>query len=504
MAQLFTPYSSAKPYFEGPVPPGLPETDVDRLRSYLLYEEMYWNHPDTYRITMRGDEENPIYIPPAKKIVEAVNRYLAVDWNYNIEGTGTAQTRMDVVLRALFAREMVHTKFATQRRFGLIRGDAVWHITADDRKPLGSRISIHEVHPGQYFPIMDPDEPDRLLGVYLVDQVKDPRFPDTDKVCDRRQAYRKAEDGTITTELILFEPGKWDDRPEVSVLKDGKATVIKVLRDEESLPPEITAIPVYHVRNTHDSAWPFGSSTLRGIETVIAGVQQGTTDQALAVALGGLGVFWTDAGPPRDSQGNVMPWQMGPGQMTEVPQGSTMGRVGELSSVSPSLDHINFLIDEAQSGAGVPDLAVGRVDVAVAESGISLTLQMSPLIAGNAEKESAILGVTDQFLYDLTHMWFPAYEELSEPTVEVTSVVGDPLPKNRTDQVTEIVTLYQANLITTDMAIEQLGELGYRFPAGAAAKLLEQAAATAVNSDPFAARSESELSNANGNSNNNQ
>lgn len=500
MAQVFTPYSSARPFFPGlGVPTGLSDWDTERVQSYATYEQFYWNHPESYKIVIRGEDERALYLPSAKEIIEATNRFLAVNWNYSVEGADP-DSAIGTAMQDLFKREAMYTKFASQRRYGLIRGDAVWHITADDSKPLGTRISIHDVDPSTYFPIYDADDPTRRIAVYLVDVVKDPRDPDNKRFVNRRQAYRRTLDangrptGEITTELALFEIGKWNDQ----VLKRDQVRLVEQLVPPTPLPPDITSIPVYHITNTSPppgSAWNFGSSQLRGIETVFAALQQGATDQALAVALGGLGVYVTDAGPPRDSEGAVTAWQFGPGQITEVPAGSVLNRVGELSSIDPSLDHLKWLGESAQTGAGIPDIAAGRVDVAIAESGIALALKMSPILASNAEKESAMLGIYDQMLYDLTKMWFPAYEELRAPEVDVVAVVGDPMPVNRSTKIAEIQLLAAQNLITTEMAIDELGKLGYDFPANAAAKLLEQTAAKTASSDPFSARSDQELNN---------
>lgn len=97
----------------------------------------------------------------------------------------------------------------------------------------------------------------------------------------------------------------------------------------------------------------------------------------------------------------------------------------------------------------------------------------------------------DQMFFDLTQYWGPEFDEAAFlKNVSVGSVVGDPVPVNRTAVMTEAITLHDANLILTEMAIEKISTaLGYTYPAGAAEKLLEQqksktAASTPV--DPFA------------------
>jgi hypothetical protein len=90
-------------------------------------------------------------------------------------------------------------------------------------------------------------------------------------------------------------------------------------------------------------------------------------------------------------------------------------------------------------------------------------------------------------------MWFPAYEAANYPDVEVTTVVGDAMPKNRESQIAEIISLVTSvpPLITLEMAQQKLAELGYEYPATGADALLADAAALATArglADPFSNR----------------
>jgi len=500
-ATVFTPYSSAKPYFQGTAPAGVAPLDVERLQSYTLYDEFYWLHPGAYKLVERGTDQDPVYIPTARGFIESINRFLAVDFRYTLtarRGTTSQQDALRLLIDPLFKRENFYTKFNNQRRHGLIRGDSIWHITADDTKPEGTRVSIHEVHPGSYFPITDIADPNRVVGCHLIDDYPDPDDPT--KFVVRRQTYRRDTTNpaapNVSSELTLWSPGKWDDR----FLTEKDLEQRGVLKPLTVLPPAVTQIPVYHIRNTFDDANGFGASELRGIESVLAATQQGTTDQALTVALGGLGIWVTDSGPPRDADGNITAWQMSPAKVTEIAADANLDRKGQLGSVSPSVDHLNFLINNTQQGIGIPDIAAGRVDVAVAESGISLMLQLAPILKKNEEKEQAMLGTYDQMFFDLITMWLVSYEGYSASdalAVEMLSVVGEPLPINRATTIQEILDLATSvpPLITIQMAQDRLAELGYVFPAGAAQAVLEQAATMAANSDPFAARTGQELGN---------
>lgn len=493
MAKPFNPYSSAQPYFGGmTIPNGLQGADADRVRSYQLYEQMYWNHPETFQILQRGEDQAPIYLPSAKTIIEATNRFLAVNFSYIVApnyGTPADQQALDLLFRRLFRRERIWSKVAAQKRFGLIRGDTIWHITANPAKPQGSRLTVRDVHPSRYFQILDPDDSDRIIGVHLVDETVHPKDPN--KRVTRRQTYRKKDDGSITTELTLWEIGKWDDRPLKPNLK-----IVQVVVPETQLPPVIDVIPVYHIKNTWDSGSQYGSSTIRGIETILNAANQATSDQDLALAMAGLGVYATDAAPPVDAEGIATDWEMGPNRVAEVPPGKFFNRVSGVGSVDPSLNHIKFILGEAQAGAAVPDIAAGKVDVAIATSGIALRLHLAPILASNADKEGDMLGVYDQMFFDIAAKWFAAYEGFSAgATVEVNSIVGDPLPVDRAAAVQEIVSLYTAKIIDLSTCHAELAKIGYKFPNGTVDAVIAEAQklAEATSFDPFANRSAEEL-----------
>lgn len=490
----FDPYASALPYFSPGGAPGwvVADDDKNRLQSYALYENIYWTAPQTFKVLQRGTDSAPIYLPTARKIIEACNRFLAVDFNYLVEGNDEA---VSTLIASFFKREKFFTKFATQKRYGLIRGDAVWHIVADPDKPEGERLSLYELDPSNYFPIMDPDNAEKRVGCYLVDIITDPDDPNQSKKVARVQTYRKVQTApggpvTITSEMAYYESAGWDARN----LKPKDVKLLKVVTPAFALPPQITSIPVYPVSNTRiPGPRPFGYSEILGIERVFAAVNQSISDEELSLAMAGLGVFWTTAGPPKDASGRITAWDIGPARMIEVGANSTVNRLAGITSVAPMIDHMNFMIDETQGGIGIPDIASGKVDVSVAESGISLQLQLSPLLAKNGEKESVMIEEYDQMFFDIVHSWFPAYEgTTSQPDVNVVSVVGDPMPKNRKADIQEITDLVAAGLLSKAEARKILkARFGYDITEDVT-KLVEEAAEFADASDPFAARAAAE------------
>lgn len=482
------PYATTAPFI-GPadLPHWMPAADAHRIAAYQLYEQLYDNITDALELVRRGSNDNPVYLPAAKTIIEACHRFLAVDWGYQLDpraGTEADRTRARTALDALFAREQIKTKFVTQKRWGLIRGDAIWHVRADPTKPPGRRLMVHEVDPGAYFPIFDDDDPDRLTGVHLVDQVEG----EYGRTQIRRQTYRKVPqaDGTVrvSTETAIFELTGWDDRTTAGKPHQDLKRV-RTVQAQTLLPPSITALPVYHVRNTRRAGDPFGASELTGIERVIASVNQAVSDQELALALDGIGAYVTDSAPPTDEHGNETTWQLGPGRVVELKSGTFFNRVSGAAGQTGGLtDHARFLLGQGHQAAGIPDVAVGKVDVQVAQSGVALALELGPLLAKNAEKETEMLSTVDHMLFDLLHGWLPAYEGLDADDVVIASSVGDPMPENREAKVTELIRLAAAGLISGRTARQRLADLGYELPDDEG----EQVAAETRAGDPFAAR----------------
>lgn len=489
------------------------DLDKRRVGAYDLYENLYINSTQTLKLVLRGDDSYPILMPSGKKIVDATNRFLGVGFDYLVEGVGDAGTQevLNQWWQSFFKREAVRAKFASSKRWGLVRGDAAFYIYASGNKPSGSRLSIAELDPRQLFEIEDASG--SLIGVHIVDTVQDFRDPDKpDKKLARRRTFRKVFDEatgavtSVTSELKFFEIGKWDDR--TATLAGKMAPVAYPEFDEEPtpLPAPITQLPVYKWRNNPPQNSTWGHSQLTGLETLLYAVNQSLTDEDATIVFQGLGMYVTSAAPPQDTEGNTTDWSIGPMQIIEIGQDQRFDRVTGVSDVSPYQNHMNFIDEKGLSEAsGTPAVAIGRVDVAVAESGISLQLQLMPLLAQNAEKEQELIVVLDQMFYDITSMWLPAYEPEMFPDAEVmqqmsvVTVFDDPSPKNRDAQVQETLLLVTSNLILTSMAIAKLRSLGWEYPTvdpytgqpltddDIAAMLTQQSAANAAALDPFSA-----------------
>lgn len=476
-----TPYSTVTPLV-GVMPSWVPALEQERVASYLTYEDIYWNNPDTFKLVARGTEDAPIYVPTGRTIVDTTNRYVGVGWDFFVDptiGTPDQQALAAKWFTSLFRREKMKSKYAMNKRFGVIRGDWIWHIIADPAKPAGKRISVLAVNPGSWFPVYADDDLDKLVKIHLAEQYLTPDGKERVK----RLTYEKMENGQIQVSEGIFEVKNWDlsTKPET-------VTIPPTL-----LPPAITSFPVYHLKNFEEPQNPYGSSELRGFERIMGAVNQAMSDQELALALQGLGMYATDGAGPVDEDGNDVAWQLGPGQVIE--NAINFRRIDGLGSIQPSKDHIGMLIDFLKEASASSDAAIGKVDVQVAESGIALMLQLGPMLAKAAEKDLEIIDVHTQMFYDLK-TWFQIYEQANFVDAEVIPILGDKLPANLKGEIENVSTLVASKIMSAQTARARLAVLGVKFADNEDAIIAQETALSTEASTPqdtFAQRVATEL-----------
>lgn len=485
----FTPYTTAEPLF-GAKPAWVSDPlDVARLQSYTLYEQIYWNVQNIFRLSQRGTDDKPIYVPSGRTIVDTSNRYTGAGYSIAISALGGGEDTADVqaariALADLMARERFKSKFRGAKRYCQIQGDWIWHLRAEPDKPVGTRLSLNIIDPGFYFKETDPESVDRTIAVFLAEPV------DVDgSQMVRRVAYRKTAATATSTAVITIEEGLFP----VDNWQNLQALPETVIRPQEQLPPEITSIPVYHIKNFEVPGDPFGSSEIRGMERIIAGLHQTMSDEDLTLAMQGLGMYATDAPRPVDPETKQpVPWQLGPGRVVHRPAGTNWERVAGVGNVAPFGDHYDRLWQAVKQATASPDVAIGTVDVQIAQSGIALALQLSPIIAKSSEKNDLMAEVLDQMWFDIVTMWYPAYEETTFNEIRVQSTFGDAVPVDRDTRFRELNDMLAAGVIDDIYYRQEVGKLGYTFPddMDVRAKAWRDSQKAA---DPFAARSDQEL-----------
>lgn len=496
----FGPYSSAQKYVQT-LPASVPVKDQLRIAAYAVYREMYWSHVGPLKIMNRGldSADDPVYVPSARVVIDTMARYVGAKLTYGIDvQTGTPEARIlaEQTFQTLFARERFAAKYAANKHSGLAVGDWCWHIVADPAKPAGTTLSILKVEPDSYFTTYEDEltedgsgDPDKLMQVRLVDTVKI-----GDDTFARVQLYDKWHEGTpsevIESSLTLWKPEDWFDptkSPE------------QVLVPPALLPAVITAFPVYHVSNGQEGqGGTFGSSEIRGLEGLQAALNQSVTDEDLALALMGLGVYATDsAGSPTDGQGNQVDWFIYPGAVLENAKG--LRRVEGLSTVQPYTDHVSRLEGYLADATGATDAARGRLEVAEAESGIALTIKLAPTLAKAEDKDQIIVDVHNQMFFDLVQMWLPTYDHINVMDVRVFAVLGDKLPVNRQSEADLVSGLVLNHIMSAGSARNYLvtkGFTGMFDPQEGELVLAEMVAeAAALQSDPAVDRTDAELGN---------
>lgn len=493
-ATEFTPYTSVAGLF-GVLPTWMTEWDAQRITAYQVYEQIYWNAPETFKLMQRGSEADPIYVPAGRIVVDATDRYTANGFGYAVDpqfGSTTEQATAALAFKQLFDRERFLSKFHSAKKYGLIRGDWAFHIVADEEKPEGSRISIYSVDPAAMFYVPHPDDLERVQAVHLIEE-----FVEGDKTLIKRQTYSKGpdpydpslDDGKIWSSLTIQEVAKWDDPT---------ANPVRVEVPAYALPDIITALPVYHIRNMEEAGNLWGSSELRGHERLMAALNQSITDEELSLALDGLGMYATNSGPPTDDDGNEVNWLLGPGRVVEL-SGDAGGdnqvffnRISGVSSVQPYQDHMKSLMDFLREGSSTPAVASGMVDVTIAESGVALALRLSPMLSKTEIKDIAIRDTMVQMFWDLKN-WLAAYEGINTGMALVAPVFGSKLPINVQEEVDRVLSMVTAKIASPDWARAQLAKYGYTFAADEDAKIAAAVASTAAAADPFAGRAASEL-----------
>lgn len=458
----FSKWSSAQAYVKN-LPAWVRGDDQQRIAAYQIYREIYWSHISTeYKVMNRGldSEDQPLYVPSSRIMVDTIDRYVAPNLTFQVvSATGSEATQLAATqaFTALFARERFASRYAAAKHDGIIDGDWGWHLTADPAKEAGKRLSLVPFQAGNYFPVyedvtVEGGDPEKLVMVVLAEQV----VIGEDTLVRTQRYYRDADGTTILSSVELWKSDEWflwgwDD--------DNKQPVTVVV-PPTPLPPQVTTFPVYHVPHRPESGEVFGTSPMRGLEVLQAALNQANTDEDIALALTGIGVFATDeAGSPRDPDGNPVSWMIYPGAVIQNSKG--LRRVEGITNLQPYTDHIGRAEGYLGDASGATDAARGRIEVTEAESGVALQLRLGPTLALAEQQDKIVIDVHTQLFYDLVQMWFPAIEGLNFTDVTVVPVLGDKLPVNRKAEVDMIAALVVANILSKGSARQYLATKGF-------------------------------------------
>jgi hypothetical protein len=459
-------YSVIAPFLAPLVPAWLSGDSENALRlaAYVFYERLYWNDAGGFKLTLRGDEDFPVYVPSARRIINTFNRYVARGLSISITGDDAFVEAAQLAYDTLFKREKFYSLFKHSKKMGLVRGDWVLGIFANPFKPEGARISIVDIPPSKYFPELDSNRKptgQRIMeSVHIGDKdyVRVQRWirvtnPDHPSYNEETPDYTQP----IAYSDITYEQENFND-PEKR--KAFKTDIPLTLLDG------IITLPLYHFQNDHQTDDTYGSSDLRGLERIFLAINQTATDEDVAIAMAGLGMYVADS-TPVDEDGKETDWVLGPKRVVEVPKDGKFERITGVASVEPTQGHMDWLQEQAQSVLGISDVALGQVDTAVAESGIALALRMGPLLDASGDRDEEISDVLIQFLHDLKQ-WFAIYErinlgdDLTGATIMPT--FADKLPTNKKDELDRLAELFLNKVIPVQFYWSELRRLGVDLP----------------------------------------
>lgn len=459
-----TPYSTVTPYISG-YPTWIPQMDQERIAAYKSYEDMYWGTKDAFKLIRRAEDGAPIYIPNTMTVVDTTSHYLLKNLQITIADPEKNKD-FATVLDAFLKREKFYSRFSIAKHSGVTRGDWIFHITADPLMPESSRISLNSLDPAMYFPEYDEDDLEKRIAVKLVEQQRDEKDPSKTVVKILHYWFEGVEGRRrVFREEAVWKLEGWD-KPE-------KAEKVRQLIPAGPLPPQITQIPVYHFRNRPWQGDPFGGSELKGFERIFQGIDQAISDEELALALTGLGVYATDAGRPVDENGNEVDWVISPAKVLEVPGATMFKRLEGIGTVTPVQDHLKYLEQSLFRASATSDVALGNVDVNVAESGIALAIKFMPTLAKLEERDTEGISILSNLYYDLK-FWFMVYENQNFLDIEVEPKLGEKLPLNRAKMVEELNNMLDRDVISRKYYRMKMTELGYKFPENMEDEILEE------------------------------
>lgn len=491
--KIFTPWSSLDNMLGRP-PAWWPEEERERIQAYEKYDQMYWNDPTQYALRVLENEQ-PIYVPNARIVVDTTAQWLMKGMQVVATADGPAEplernpeeapaastidrrslSPAQRSLESFLKRERFYSKFNINKQAGITRGDSAFHITADPDKPEGERISIDTLHPGMVWKVPDPEDPDKTIRIHLVEQWTDPNDPQ-EKVYIRKLTYHKVTEAgkrRIAREEAIYElngdKGFWFGPTPQKV---------KTILPYELLDERITQFPVYWFSNIEWESQTYGSSELRGLEFLEWAVSQGTTDTQMALALEGLGVYATDGGRPVDDAGKETDWEVYPGGVMEVPAGSYFRRVEGVGSITPMMDQLKYLESKMYAAAGMTDVALGQVDVQVAQSGIALAIKFMPTLARIEPRDTGYTEILQQMWFDM-RFWFEVYDPKGQiPEVDI-KIAKNKLPPNRVETLNELNNMLDRKIISRRYYREKAIELGYDIPADEDDQILKEQEAIA-------------------------
>lgn len=463
----------------------LPKTDSARNAAYEGYSAFYWNEDGAYSLRVIVTEQ-PVFIPIGRILVDTMAHYLLKGLCVDVEDQEKNKTEQ-TDLEDFLDRQQFLPKFHVAKHDGCMRGDYVFHMTADDNKPAGQRISLTSVYAGKVVRKFDDDDGELMTDAWIAEPYTDPNDESRELIRRLHYWYSDSDNDADDKPHALLDDADEVPPPDSTEAREGLSSTRRVMREleilevddklwtadetvvrreltAEQLPDPIDCIPIYWFKNIPTDGQPFGSSEIRGFERGIRGISQEATDLGVGLALDGLGTFVTDAARPRNADGAETNWIIEPGMILEIQNGTYFKRVDGITSISPALDWMKYSEGKIGEAAGLSAVALGDIDAQTASNPMALAIKFLPTLAKLEEREAIALGNLRNMFWDWTK-WREAYEDKSWPKgVKLRITVGEKLPQDRTARVNELNNMLDRDIISKAYYRQEMGKLGYEFP----------------------------------------
>ncbi len=310
-----------------------------------------------------------------------------------------------------------------------IYGGSVIKISPDLSVP-GGGVRWSRVQKGTFFPIWDPENPDRLLEVYTIDQI------------NARQALLKY--GHSTTRDFVNRVERWGIQEHETRLDN------KVVSAHTGANPWGVIPFVYTPRFRMTNWW--GDSLTEDLMEVQNELNMRLGDIGEAINYNAHPIKW-GTNLPRDFTADNYP--LGPNAMWDLGRAlgnSPVPEVGVLEPKNPvptgSFEYVKFLYDWSRTSTFAPPIAFGEDDGGGQRSGATLEIRLWPMLKSIARTRS-YHAASMRRAAEITGI---IYKQKSFPNVDATAIdcliegnivprYGKVLPRDQAAIVDEVVKL---------------------------------------------------------------
>lgn len=467
----------------GQAPTWVDKDNRRRLAAYILLRAYLENTARSYLVNDEDAEARREY-GDANLIVETlVDAVLGEDARVMVRGANRttepdeyADTLQEWVDKWV-EDALLHMTVMEVEEDAVGLGDGLFVLGWDAR---GRQVSVTCYDPGFYFPVIDPrvasnDYPTKVhIAWEYEDTISDPVYP---KKYIRRITYELVElqNGETrsypwrsepSTTVCLKSDGTWSwesmgsrnylDLDEGTARWEVNAEGVEV----RNLDIGVDFIPVVHLPNTVSRKEHFGKSALKYVLQILDDVQSADTDLLKSARTTGSPPLGSDSVVETDEDGEVKTY--GPGQIIQ----GKITVIDTSRNLDALLKYLEFLLKRLSTNIRMPESVLGKLRPSEVPSGVALALSFGPLRSlvrrmrlARHEKYPLLFKFAHRFtMLDDAHADLrPSADRVDDiPLIEYS--FGQFLPSDTTTIITDIMNLFERQLISRQTAIRLLIE----------------------------------------------